>query len=353
MFTDNKKRFPVLTAVLILAGFFLAGIPDSSGKSAKIDTPAGMTEYLRSRRLPMLESVEPWENTYGPGLKLTTDHYEVYTTLLNPLILSRVPGFVESAYKAYQKQLPELVETKFKMSVYLFAKRKQWEDFTRVFVGENAPLYLKIKSGAYCLNDACVAYNIGSNATFSVIGHEGWHQFNQRHFRYRLPSWLDEGIAMAFEYNRYENGLFTFDPSQNLNRLGGLKLTLAEDKMIPLRVLIGLDPGQAVRIGQDATQAFYSQSYALVRFLKEDNYGQRLAQYHQMLMGAVDGTWPLTDEAKKIASNRNIPLTIEYNRAAGTKLFEYYIGTDFAGIEQQYLLFCRKLVYNVNVKDRP
>jgi hypothetical protein len=353
MFTNNKKRFSFLIVVLILGGIYLAAVPDSAGKSAKIDTPAGMTEYLKARRLPMLESVEPWENKYGPGLKLTTDHYEVYTTLLDPLILSRVPGFVESAYKAYQKQLPELVETKFKLSIYLFAKRKQWEDFTKFFVGKNSPLYLKIKSGAYCLNDACVAYNIGSDATFSVLGHEGWHQFNQRHFRYRLPSWLDEGIAMAFESSRYENGLFTFDPSRNINRLGGLKYTLVRDKMIPLRVLVGLDPGQAVRIGQDATQAFYSQSYALVRFLKEDNYGQRLAQYHQMLMGAVDGTWPLTDEAKKIASDRNIPLTIEYNRAAGTKLFEYYIGTDFAGLEQQYQLFCRKLVYNVNLKDQP
>ena len=123
--------------------------------------------------------------------------------------------------------------------------------------------------------------------------------------------------------------------------------------MIPLKVLIGLNPGEVVYVNQDAVQAFYSQSYALVRFLKEDNYGQRLAQYHQMLMGAVNGTWPLTDEAKKIASDRNIPLTIEYNRAAGTKLFEYYIGTDFAGLEQQYLLFCRKLVYNVNIKEQP
>ncbi len=353
MFKNNKKRFSVLTAVLIVGGIFLAGGPDSSGKSAKIDTPAGMAAYLKARRLPMLKSVEPWENKYGPGLKLTTDHYEVYTTLLNPLILSRVPGFVESAYKAYQKQLPELVETQFKLSIYLFAKRKQWDDFTKVFAGENAPLYLKIKSGAYCLKDACVTYNIGSDATFSVLGHEGWHQFNKRHFRYRLPSWLDEGIAMAFESSRYQDGLFTFDPSQNFNRLGGLKLTLAKDKMIPLKVLIGLDPGQAVRIGQDATQAFYSQSYALVRFLKEDNYGQKLAQYHQLLMGAVDGTWPLTDEAKKIAADRNIPMTVGYNRAAGTKLFEYYIGTDFADIEQQYLLFCKKLVYRVNLKNQP
>jgi hypothetical protein len=350
---NNKNRLYVLTAALICVGAFLTGGADGSSKSARIDTPSGMIAYLKARGLPMLESVEPWENEYAPGLKLVTNHYEVYTTLLEPLMLSRVPGFVESAYKAYQKQLPEPVETHYKLPIYLFAKRKQWEDFTKVFVGDNAEVYLKIRSGAYCLKDACVAYNIGADVTFSVLGHEGWHQFNKRHFKYRLPSWLDEGIAMMFEASRYENGLFTFDPSQNLNRLGGLKLSLEKNRMIPLKVLVGLDPGQAVRINQDATQAFYSQSYALARFLKEDNYGQRLAQYHQMLMGAVDGTWPLTDQAKKIAADRNIPITIEYNRAAGTQLFEYYIGTDYDGIEQQYLFFCQKLVYHVYFKKQP
>lgn len=349
---SNKKCFFVVTAALIFTGAFFADTT-GFGKSKRIDTPTGMITYLKARKPPTLESVEIWENPYGPGLKLTTKHYEIYTTLLEPLMLSQVPGFVESAYRAYQKQLPETIETRFKLPIYLFAERKQWEEFTKVFAGKNAGLYLKIKSGAYCLKDACVVYNIGSDITFNVLGHEGWHQFNKRHFKYRLPSWLDEGIAMAFESSRYEDGLFTFDSSRNFNRLGGLKITLIKDKMIPLKILVGLDPGQTVRIGQDATQAFYSQSYALVRFLKEDNYGQRLAQYHQMLMGAVEGTWPLTDESKRIAADRNIPMTIEYNRAAGTKLFEHYIGTDFAGLEQQYLLFCKKLVYRIQLKEQP
>ncbi|MFA5422422.1 MAG: hypothetical protein WC374_01010 [Phycisphaerae bacterium] len=345
MLIKYKKSFIlVFTALLIISNAAVVG------KSKRIDTPEGMISYLKLKKPPMLESVEPWENTYGPGLKLTTKHYEVYTTLLEPLILSRVPGFVESAYNAYQKQLAEPIETRYKLPIYLFAERKQWEEFTKLFAGDNAPVYLKIKSGAYCLKDACVAYNIGSDVTFSVLGHEGWHQFNKRHFRYRLPSWLDEGIAMTFESNRNEDGLFVFDPSQNYNRLGGLKLSLARKKMIPLKVLIGLNPGEVVYAGEEAVQAFYSQSYALARFLREDNYGQRLAQYHQMLMGAVEGTWPLSEETKKIAADRNIPLTVNYNRIVGTKLFEYYIGDDFEIMEQQYLLFCNKIVYRINLK---
>ena len=102
-----------------------------SSKARRIDTPAGMIEYLHKQNLPALESVEVWQNEYGPGLKLTTAHYEILTTLLEPLMLSQVPGFMESAYRGYNDQLPEPIETTTKFTIYLFAERKQWEDFTR------------------------------------------------------------------------------------------------------------------------------------------------------------------------------------------------------------------------------
>ena len=37
-------------------------------------------ERLQSENLPSLHSVEIWENSYGPGLKLTTDHYDIFTS---------------------------------------------------------------------------------------------------------------------------------------------------------------------------------------------------------------------------------------------------------------------------------
>lgn len=309
----------------------------------------GMIRYLKMRKLPALEKVEPWQNKYGPGLKITTKHYTVYTTLLDPLVLSRIPGFMESAYNSYQKQLTDPVKGKNKMPVYIFGTRKQWEQFTKLITGKQAPVYLKIKAGAYCLNDKCVTYHFDTNRMLSVLAHEGWHQFNQRYFKYRLPSWLDEGIAMSYEASIYKNGLFTFDPSKNMGRLASLRATLLKDKMIPVKQIIGLNPGLVIK-DDDSVQAFYSQSYALVRFLKEDDYGKRLAKYYQMLNGAMEGTWPLSDEVKKIATDRNIRLTAKYNWLVGTKLFEYYIGEDFTEIEKEYILFCKKLVYHLRLK---
>jgi len=313
-----RKFVPICIIVVICLAGCLESQSVKSGASRRIDTPAGIIEYLQSRRLPALHSVEVWENEYGPGLKITTAHYEIFTTLLEPLMLSQVPGFVESAYRGYNNQLPKPIETRGRFTVYLFGKREQWEDFTRVFTGPQADLYCKIKAGAYYLNGACVSYNIGRERTFSVLAHEGWHQFNSRHFKFRLPSWLDEGIAMLFEASRYDRGLFYFEPGRNLNRLGALKMTLMKNKMIPLKELIALNPGEVLAANEDdAVMAFYAQSYALVRFLREADYGKRLANYHNLLMDGLKGNWPLGEQLRRIAADRNIPLPVRWTRAVG------------------------------------
>ncbi len=235
--------------ILLIVVFCLVGCekhrPHSSIANIKrLDTPTGMTIYLRRKNLPALKSVEIWENKYAPGVKITTEHYEVFTTLLEPLMLSQVPGFVESCYRGYNGQLPYPLETTSKLPIYLFGLRQEWESFTDDFVGEQAPLYRKIKMGAYYLNGTCVAYNIGRERTFSVLGHEGWHQFSKRHFKYRLPSWLDEGIAMLFEANRYDRGFYYFEPDENMQRLGSLKRALTRNRMIPLEKLVTMNPGE-------------------------------------------------------------------------------------------------------------
>ena len=311
-------------------------------------TSEGMIIYLKSKNLPTLKDVQPWDNKYGPGLKITTAHYEIFTTFLEPLMLSEIPGFFESAYRGYNNQLPEPIETTAKLTVYLFGQRQEWDDFTQTFAGRQAQLYTKIKKGAYYLNGSCVAYFIGRDRTFSALGHEGWHQFNSRLFKYRLPSWLDEGIAMQFEVSRYENGLFYFESGKNLYRLGDLKITFAQGKMIPLQTLIAINPGQVLATADDySVAAFYSESYALVRFLREEDYGKRLGNFHKLLLDGLNGQWQISDINKKIAVDRNIPLTIPWNEQIGPQLFEQYIGDDFEKLEKEYQLFCKKIVYHV------
>jgi hypothetical protein len=302
-------------------------------------------EYLRQQKPPELKAIKVWNNEYGAGLKLTTDHYEIFTTLLKPSMLRRSAELVESAYKAYNLQLPEPIETRNRFVIYLFADRRQWEDFTNNFAGEQAEIFRRIKAGAYCHNGACVAYDIGNERTFSVLAHEGWHQFSSRHFKFRLPSWLDEGVAMLFEVQRTENGSFVFEPAKNIYRLDALNKTMSKNKMLPLRDLIVTTPGDVLATDQaEAVMGFYSQSYALIRFLREADGGKRLQDYHRLLTDGLRGNWPLDEASKKIAADRNIPRSILWNQYVSLVLFRQYIGDDFEPVEEEYRLFCRQIV---------
>ena len=312
--------------------------------------PEAFADYVRNE--PAVRNVEVWENPYGSGLVIQTKHYRVYTTLLEPLMLRQVPGFVESAFKAYESQLPRALGSQQLMNIYLFGTRQQWEDFTKSFTGPESVMYLQIKKGAYVANGTCVAYNIGRKQTFSVIGHEGWHQYNQRLFAYRLPSWLDEGIATLFETCRQTQGRFVFEPGKNLNRLGSLKVTMQQGKLIPLHQLILLNPGQVINGygNDDAAIAFYAQNYALVRFLREQSYGIRLRKYHAMLLGAADGTWPLQGDYAAMAADRTRRLTVGWNTQVSAALFDYYINEDVQRLDAEYRAFCGKITYRVRLK---
>ena len=333
-----KRSLLTLTVVIVCV---VACASDSIGVRPNC---AGMIEYVGRENRRASESVDVWENKYGPGLKLTTAHYEIFTTFLDPVTLRRCPGFMESVYRAYNSQLPGPIETQNKLTIYLFAGRGQWEDFTRDFAGQQAQMFCRIKAGAYYHNGACVAYDIGPQRTLSVLGHEGWHQFNGRHFKFRLPSWLDEGVAMLFESNGTEQGTFNLEPAKNAYRLKTLKRTLANNEMVPLRDLIASNPGQVLATDRtEAVMAFYSQSYALVRFLQEADSGRRLRAYYRLLADGLHGDWPLDIESRNIAADRNIPRNILWNHIVSLVLFENYVGDDYEQIEKEYLAFCRQI----------
>ena len=338
----------VFIASLMMFIIGCGGGKQSADKSNELGSSDGLQKYLKNE--PSVKSVRSWPSKFGEGLIIRTAHYEIYTTLKEPLMLRQVPGFVESAYKAYQSQLTEKIETETLFTIYLFAERSQWDEFTKDFTGPDSAIYLKIERGAYYLNGSCIAYNIGRQQTFSVLGHEAWHQFSSRYFRYRLPSWLDEGIAMQYETPQYKSGFFEFAPTMNLNRLGTLKLAIADGKILPMQTLITLNPGQVIMSGDNKDAAyFYAQAYATVRFLRESNYGKRQTKYNNMLLGGLHGTWPLDDNARSIAADRNIPMTAWNNAGISSAIFQYYIGDDFEAMDREFMIFSGKVTKRIHV----
>lgn len=335
------------TAVWMCLILCLAGCGRSVSNNTPSSQPVFVGDYLRD--VPAVQSVSPWQGGGAGGAVIQTRHYRIYTTLTDPLMLRQVPGFVESAYQAYCSQLPDAVDDSIICDTYLFADRQQWEQFTRDFTGPDAEVYLQIKEGAYALRGVCVAYDIGRKQTFSVLGHEGWHQFTERHFRYRLPSWLDEGVATLFETCRYEGGRFVFEPQKNLMRLGSLKEARQAGRILRLQELIQINPGQTLEGhgSESSAMTFYAQAYALVRFLREEDYGKYLVNYQNMLLGGLRGTWPIAPELTDLAADRSRPLTVGWNAVTSPILFRMYIGKDLQPIEKEYKGFCSEIVYYI------
>ena len=317
-------------------------------------------------RLPAVKTVVHWhlpefiQDRSVVGLTITTRHYKIYTTLSDPLILRKIPVFLDSAFRDYAAILGKTTKPDYKFQVYFFRNRSQWEDFTRYWTGPHAVHFLKIKSGAYYFNRACVAYNLTRKANFSVLAHEGWHQFSNELFEFYLPAWLDEGLATNFEAFRWENGRVIFDSRYNASRLYALRQTIAGDNLFSLSDLLTLDAGHVIarssRYEPDNTHsapevaAYYSQLYALVRFLREYNYGQYYRNIQQMLEDACLGRWPLDAQHKAEALQRLRNPTRRWNAVVGLSIFQSYITQDMLTLELQYRNFCRQILKNTRFK---
>lgn len=298
-----------------------------------------------------VEAVRAWSFDGHAGAIIETRHYAIHTTLLDPLVATRLAGFLEAACQAYQRSLPISINPKERMIVYLLADRGQWESFTDTFVGSDAAIYKQIRKGAYCLRQTCVAYPIGIEQTLSALGHEGWHQFSGSCFVYRLPSWLDEGMATQFETFEARQGRFVFRPERNAMRLGGLKTAIQRNGLIPLRSLIELNPGQV--LGDDeTTTAYYAQVYALTRFLWEGTPTVWSQPFRQIVKDGVTGSWPVDSTTSQMLSDRRAVLTGRMNRELSRQLFAHYIRGDVEQIQEAYEQYCRRIADTVTIKTQ-
>ena len=321
--------------------------------------------------LPMVRAVQPWQTTdiqTEPldGLLVQTTHYDIFTTVSDPLILRQLPFFLESAFEHYCELIGKVPSFGKKLTVYFFISREQWEQFTRKWAGMQAQNYLQIRSGAYYLNGACVTYHLGRQENFSVLAHEGWHQFSDAFFEQRPPSWLDEGMATQFEAWSNRKGDIQFDARRNGGRLFALKTMLEQGTGFSLNQLLTLDAGAVLAKAQERdvmtatggdpetvnpkAAAFYAQVYALGRFMREYRYGQYRNRFENMMADGLQGHWPAEKVFGKRQISKAMMTTRRWTRQMGPLIFAEYIGPDIAQLEAEYQSFCRKIVAETRFK---
>lgn len=297
-------RAAVTTCLLLaLAGVFAGGC---GAGSSRWDGPA--------RPAPV--RVEAWSFEGQPGRKLVTPNYAIYTTVQDLDVVEAVGQLVEGALAQYRRLSPPVPAAERSATVaahrsdlsarplsiapshgplecYLFQTREQWASFTRSRTGADAAVYLQINRGGYTVRDWYVAFFIGDVGTYSVIAHEGWHQYVARHFKSRLPPFLEEGLACMFEEVRWggrSGRLPRWSLSRNGSRLVGLREALEGGRLVPLAELAEMHAGHVVDRPTEEIDAFYAQSWAFVRFLWEADDGQYRPILRRMLADATAGT---------------------------------------------------------------
>jgi hypothetical protein len=269
---------------------------------------------------------------------IRTEHYIIYSTIQDrPDLLNRLGQLMEGAYGMYRTFAPSVTPTDHPLKCYMFDTRLQWMDFTRKYTRDPS-VYLQITRGGYTVFDWYVAYYIGDIGTYSVAAHEGWHQFVARHFKGRLPPFLEEGIACMFENVDWKNDLPRFNLSLNPARELSLRKVEDQGELFPLSELITLHAGQVVGRSGVRIEAFYSQDWAFARYLWEGDNGKYRPAFQRLLADTAAGT--VYDPTGSLRRSY-----LAWNPAGVRPLLEHYLGEDLAQTEVGYRQFMHKVAY--------
>ena len=264
--------------VAVCIGLGMAGCSDS-GDWQGPDTPAMLV-------------TEGWNFGQSPGRVIRTAHYNLHTTIADEQVLLVVPQVMEGALRQYRQLVPGIPLTSRPMDCYLFANRTEWAAFTAAHAGEDAQVYLQVLRGGYCHEDRTVTYFLGDLSTYSVTAHEGWHQFVARHFKTRLPPFLEEGIASMFESVTFDRDLPRWNLSVNYNRIDKLRAAVAGGDLWPLEELMRLHAGEVIALPAERIEAFYAQNWAFARFLWDGEQGRYRPAFQRLLHESAVGALP-------------------------------------------------------------
>lgn len=281
-----------------------------------------------------------WTYRGRPGLKVTTAHYEIFTTLRDEEHIATLPGLMERAFEEYAATVPPAHKPAERMKVYLFATRAEWADFTRQHTGSRAGIFLRVRNGGYCERGVSVIQYTAHQTTFPLMAHEGFHQYLHHYVNDGVPAWLNEGLAVLFEGQKWnEDGLASFDPWHNPTRRNTLADALLAGKLFPLSQLLETNAGKVLRLSSKAVGTYYAQLWGLMLFLREGENGRYRADFDRLL--ASLGSSNLEQYAKAAYISSDAP-AFSY----GEELFRCFITDDLTGFETEYHRFLRTRLLN-------
>ncbi|MFB3890788.1 MAG: hypothetical protein ACE15C_02065 [Phycisphaerae bacterium] len=304
---------------------------------------AGCADQFRGQSMRVEVKQDDWSHGDTVGHVLVSDHYRIYTTTSNRIVLSYMPGFMEAAYHNYLKVTGLADRPQKPLDIYMMGTRKEWADLTEAILGPESETYQSIEAGGYCYNKVCVFWDMGGIATLGTASHEGLHQFLACRMKDHLPMWLEEGLCTTVEGYDMQGDLVAFTPHTNIMRFSDLRSAIFQDYWIPLAKLLPMDASDAV-VGKSTERAvgYYGQLWALALFIQSEpayraGLKNLLADAEAGRIGQALGMTGA--EMARLARNGRAA-----NKALSEPIFRHYISSDLAGFEKQYRQFAMKLV---------
>lgn len=266
----------------------------------------------------------PWKD--HQGVVLTSDHWQIATTIPDPARRKMIASTLESAFDAYRSFVPSTSEHGLVLKAFVFENRQEWAQFTVENIPQqSADLYLQILRGGYAHDDFFVAYDIARLDTLTVIAHEGWHVFARRHFKRPLPPFIEEGIAASFEYVSIAPDHASISTEQtNAALLRRLTDVISKNELMSLPEALADSASSLLDRGINP-EGFYAQGWALIRFLRQGENQQYREPFAQMLADRVLGNGK--------TSSVDDPI----------KLLEAITGQPIVELDRQYQAYVRKL----------
>jgi hypothetical protein len=300
---------------------------------------AGLLAGCASQKPPTasrIVRIDPWIYHDQPGSTVITQHYVIYTTISDTAFIDLFSRLMEGALDQYTQMVPDVEPSSRPMECYVFATREQWAAFTKEKTGSDSSVYLHIARGGYTVRDWYVAFNIGQNGTLSVAAHEGFHQFAARHFKTRIPPFLEEGLACMFENVRWDGDQPIWQLGDNPSRTSSLRSAIDGKQYIPLSDLIRLHAGQVVNGPKAHIAAFYGESWAFADFLWNGEQQKFRERFQQLLSDAAAG---------KLQGIPSRPTDgIFWSPSSAKPLLEQYLGEDLESLDTDFRAFCSKML---------
>lgn len=323
----------------------MASVSTANSSSVTAPTPAVNTTLAAMPTDPAayVRSRDRWTFDGRPGTLITTQHYRLFTTMPDGLILMRLPMFLERAVHHYTTALTPLPFPDTALETYMMATKPQWKSLATKFLGDNAEIALRIPRGGFAYDGRALYYDIGTQDSFAISAHEGWHQYTQRVFREPLPIWLEEGIATYMEGFRWDDSrpdVPNFMGWSNEERYDALRAAAGAGRLFPLKQLLATSPGALMKDKPDDSLVYYAQVWALVHFLREGSGGAHAAKLVQLINDAREGAISRRVGGAlgaQAAANARL-------RRVGPEVFVTYFNADLDAAQRDFTAFVQRVV---------